>query len=149
MPAKYSSSGQTMLEMVIVLGLIGTVLVALVGIVTVSVRNSNFTRDEAGATRYAQEAMEWVRQERDKNWTNFYAKVGYMYCINTPTPVWPSSAGACLVGSRFGSASYWREVTLTNVGLSGDPRNKVDVAVYWQDSKGIHSSTTTTTLTRW
>ena len=75
------------------------------------------------ATRYAEEAVEWVKQEKDDDWTVFIARGtvgGTTYCLNTLS--WTS--GSCADYSL--GTIFKREIVLKN---SGD----AVVTVYWQD----------------
>lgn len=133
-------SGQTLFEMVIVLAVAAILTTSIVGVVTISVRNSRFSQAQAQAARYAQEAAEWVRQQRDTDWAVFAAKSGN-YCMASLgwTP------GQCSASSFIPNTDFVRNVTITASGSDW----QVDVAVSWTDSRGTHESRTSTVLTNW
>lgn len=61
--------GQMLLEVVLGLAIVTIVMVALVSLSTRSIKNSDFSRSQAEATSYANEAMEWIRADRNtKGW---------------------------------------------------------------------------------
>lgn len=61
--------GQMLLEVVLALAIVTIVMVALVQLSTRSIKNSDFSRYQAEATSYANEAMEWIRADRNtKGW---------------------------------------------------------------------------------
>ncbi len=61
--------GQMLLEVVLALAIVTVVMVALVQLSTRSIKNSDFSRSQTEATSYANEAMEWIRTDRNtKGW---------------------------------------------------------------------------------
>ncbi len=72
------SKGQSLFEVVLALGLAALIMVALVSLVSSSIRNTTFARKKTVATRHAQEATEWLRGQRDEGWDAFIS--------NTPNP---------------------------------------------------------------
>ena len=134
-----SKSGQSLIEVLTALAVVLLVLVALIRATTMSMRSGSFSKAQAQASTYAQEAIEWIRAERDKNWNNL---VLGNYCMNELS--W-SSVGTCeyTLGNQFK-----REVSLANVGDEGN-QVKVEVVVSWQESGGEHQSQLTTYLSNW
>lgn len=63
----YSEKGQSLLELVVVIGVVVIVVGALVFATIASLRNASFSRNQAQATKLAQEGLEWVRLGRDRN----------------------------------------------------------------------------------
>lgn len=59
--------GQTLLEMVVAMAVVIIVVVALTFTTISSLRNSNYAKNQAQATKYAQEGLEIVRAARDRN----------------------------------------------------------------------------------
>jgi len=130
------NSGQSLIELLVALTLIMLVVVAVVGLAAVSIKTSYFAKRETTAKRYAEEAMEWLREQKKSNWTDFlFAKsttTGQKYCFNSLS--WPS-VGACT--TTFGGI-YKREATLSR---SSDNKNvTVTVVVSWSDSSGTHET---------
>jgi len=137
------NSGQSLIELLVALTLIMLVVVAVVGLAAVSIKTSYFAKRETTAKRYAEEAMEWLREQKKSNWTDFlFAKsttTGQKYCFNSLS--W-SSAGACT--TTFGGI-YKREATLLR---SSDNKNvTVTVVVSWTDSSGGHKTTLVSVFT--
>jgi len=126
------NSGQSLIELLVALTLIMLVVVAVVGLAAVSIKTSYFAKRETAAKRYAEEAMEWLREQKKSNWTDFlFAKSGNTYCFNSsPIDGWSSNCGATLDGI------YKREVTLSR---SSD-NVTVTVVVSWSDSSGTHET---------
>lgn len=86
-----NSNGQSLVEVVVSMGIISMILVGLVSAITYSLANTQFARNKALATKYSQEAIEWYRSERDTlGWAAFksYAPTATCtiknnYCLNT------------------------------------------------------------------
>ncbi len=138
-------NGQSLFEVVVAVGVIALVMVAVVSLGTVSVRNSNFAKNDAIATKYAQEGTECLRQQRDANWSIFLSTNG------------SACAGTSSVFTRtvppFNCFQYDPGPLPTTTGRPcADVRvNMVDtiISVAWTDSQGTHSVRSATTFTKW
>lgn len=144
---KKNISGQSLFEVVVALAIAGVVLVSIVALTTSSIRNSTFSKNNAQASRYSQEAMEWLRGQRDNDWASFanrsFSGVNTTYCLSSLS--WPASDGGC--GSTTISGTVFvREVELTTPSLSSI---NATVRVSWTDSQGTHTVTNQTLFTNW
>lgn len=63
----YSEKGQTLLELIVVIAVAVMVVGALVFATIASLRNAQFAKNQAQATKLAQEGIERVRTGRDRN----------------------------------------------------------------------------------
>lgn len=141
------SRGQSIIEIIIALAMMVLVLLALVWISIVAVRNANFSKNQALASQYSQELLEWLRSERDDDWTAFVSRAGAAgaptsYCFQNLS--WPGS-GACSSGQTVG-AIFLRQGSLEQV-VAG--RVQVVITTTWQDASGPHQSALTSYLTNW
>ena len=141
---KESQRGQTLLELIISIGVVVFVMLGLVVAVTSSLRFSQANRNRSRAVKYAQEAIEITRQLRDANlwdtflgYTNMTSKV---WCLSKER-VWTVEDGNCTPLDGV----YTRNVTLT----WDDPRVIVNVDVSWQDGSRVLHSRLDTYLTQW
>lgn len=135
--------GQTILEVLIALGVGIVILSSIVLVVLVSLSSAKFARDQSLATQYAQEGMEVVRVIRDRSWTEFSALTATDYCLGedeTLLSVRPVG-GAC---SKIDNL-FTRGVTIT----WSVERATVTVEVSWVDSRGQHQSRLVSYFTRW
>lgn len=62
------------MEMVVAIGAMSVLLVALLSLMSLSLRNSRLAKDRAQAVALAQEGVELMRAYRDFNWSEFLAK---------------------------------------------------------------------------
>jgi len=124
------NQGQSLIETVVAMAVVVIVILALVAVTTVSVRNASFSRNQALATKYAQEAIEKVRASREQNtWENFKINCSSVISgIILPSPFSFYSGTGCTCGSD-----------------SCD----VKIIVSWTDAKGTHKSELITRLTKW
>jgi hypothetical protein len=145
--------GQSLFEIIFAFAIMALMVVAVVGMATVSVRNSSYSRNKTYAEKYSQEAYEWLRNERDTSWQAFIAHsttgTPMVYCAPTLTPgVWSSPLGVCDEDDDDEKIAnfFFREITLTKID-----ENNMDVIirVYWTDSKGQHESNMTTKFSNW
>jgi len=124
------ASGQSLVEMVVAIAVVLIVIVALVAVTTVSVRNASFSRNQALATKYAQEWIEDARKIRDSQ----------------PESVFFTD-GSCNASDTVGGFTRTRTCSLA---VDGDKKAMiVTVTVSWTDAKGTHKSELTTRLTKW
>jgi len=136
--------GQSIFEVVIAIGVIGIIISGVVALATTSIRNSTFTRNKSLAARYAQEAVEWMRGERDAGWVTFHTYAGTAtYCLDTLA--W-GNTGACSSTETISGTILSREITFSGVLPT---QVNAAVRVSWTDSQGVHQVTTSTVLTDW
>ena len=150
--------GQSLVEVTFAIGVIALIVTAIVGLSTIAVRNSNMSKTQTLANKYALEAMEWIRQQRDQSetWTLFKTPLGISDPGDTSTYCMQElnfSVGSnCLsLGDEISGTNLTREVEFINI----DPKPtagetiEVTVTVSWIDSKGPHNIENKTYLTDW
>jgi len=134
---KKNSQGQSLIEVVVAMAVIAVGLFALSKVSAVALRNANFARNRALATKYAQLTMESIRESRDqKDWAAFVSTCQHPSGIPSPLPT-PLIAPS-----------------VTCKGGSGDCRTAdtscdITVTVSWTDPQGTHNSKIETHLTSW
>jgi type II secretory pathway pseudopilin PulG len=138
------NSGASLLEVIIAIGLVSVILMSLVSLSTKSVSNSTVSREKNQATRFTQETIEWLRQERDQSWTTFSDNVNRSNTWCLPENDW-DIPGACS-GQVIANTGFEREVSFNR------PRAdtiEVTVVTQWTESGNIHESRSATILTKW
>jgi len=124
---RYSSyeRGQTLLEIVVALGVIAVVLTGLVTAVTASLRYGQASKYRSQGVKYAQEGLELTRKLRDTSpWTDFltYSDGGGVWCLNQ-AGAWSTSAGTgCPI---VAGSTFWRTITFTVNGSVMDVTSEV------------------------
>jgi hypothetical protein len=97
-------------------------------------------------TRHAQEAIEWLRGQRDEDWDAF--------AIRALTPLWclkslswsDAITGGCGSSGFISDTIFKREISFTILDASNIDTT---VKVYWEDAQGLHETKTVTTFTDW
>lgn len=145
----------------IALAVVVVVITGIVKAVTTAIKNSTFARNKSEATRYAQEALEWVKTERDKrSWggTDGFTSKALSLTSDScmPTLAWPTSPSLCDTGSdsnKIQNTVFFREIKLLDTNStscdSSDTSCNITVEVFWQDSDTTHTSTLETRVTSW
>jgi type II secretory pathway pseudopilin PulG len=156
--------GQSLFEVLFAIAISALVVAGVASLASVSVRNSSYSRNNSIATRFAQEATEWLRSERDADWTTFLTNVraSATYCLDSLS--WTNTGICTSAEAVSGTTIFFREVTFTCLkenlappppftsAVCADPDiNNVEakVEVSWTDAQGIHSVTTNTRFTDW
>lgn len=132
-----NNSGQSMFEVVIAIFIISMIIVGVVSLSTFSLSNSIFSRNKTLAGKYSQEAIEWLRSEREKDFAVFKTNAVGTQCLNTLSLTTPPCQ---LINNLFK-----RQVNFT---VTDNPTIiKAEVITSWDDSKGSHQATSTTEFT--
>ena len=132
--------GQTVVELLVALGIASLVIFAIVSAAITSLSNVTFSRQQAQANRRAQEAMEWLRQERDSDWKVFVEKAGPKYCLNTFAWNLPAEC------EKIPGTELIREAVMS---LVSSDEVEAAVTVTWQDAKGNHEVKLNSNFTNW
>ena len=148
--------GQTLLEVMVAFAVVTMILVAIVSRGAESIRSAAFARSQVKATRYAQEGVEWVREQRDKmGWTNFEDEIApgpVTYCVPKVSSLLSSLSPAfCGAGDEIDGTIFSREVEFdyNAADASGEAFIEVLVTVTWEDSIGTHDVKYNTNLSKW
>jgi|SRR3989344_8495266 len=135
--------GQSLFEVIFAVGIAALVLTGIVSAASVAVRNSTFSRNNAQASKLAQDVIEWLREERGKDWDQFATKAGNTYCVNDVPPTF-TSPGVCT--STMTGLVFYREMKLTSLDVN---TVEAEVSVNWADASGPHQVKTITRFTSW
>lgn len=173
MSSPTEESGQSLVEVLVVLALSMVVMVALIIVIVVGLKNAQFAQNQARATKYAQEAVEQIKTIRDRNGrvnfipekTEFRDLWGiYMTGENSCADALGSPAGCYFTlgndssldvttygGSQSVGEGFSRQIIFEDKGSIIPPNYKtekwVKVLVIWKDSSGSHESNLQTILT--
>lgn len=144
-----NKSGQSLFELMMAVGITALTLVAIINLVGSSVSNTSFARDRTQAARYTNEALEWLRNQRDLSWSTVTANAsvtGTTYCINTLDF---NTAGSCLTDTFITGSKFSRELVLIYDDTVDPSSMEARVITNWSDSGGSHESRASTVLTNW
>jgi len=135
--------GQSLFELVVAIAISALIITAIVAVTANSINNSSYSRDKTLASAHVQEAMEWLRHERDIN-SEFKTKAipGVIYCLYSFTLSTPTT---CPDSQKIGE-KFTRELTFLDCPSCQDNVVEVKVSVTWFDSKGLHEVSSSTDL---
>lgn len=132
-----TKKGFSLLEVLVFTVILSLFFVTAMSVASFNLNNMKILEHKIVATRYAEEGIEWLKQEKEGGWSDFYSKgsiSGSFYCLNSLD--WNSSF-TCDEDYGLGIPSYFkREVLMRN---SGSPVNQVDatVTVYWKEGNNV------------
>lgn len=140
-----SARGQTLVEVIVVVGVVILLVTGLVAGTVSSLRTNQSGRDRALATKYVQEGIELSRKLRDNSWSTFFSyglPAGKLWCLSkvgTWSDTLPCSINIDTVYTR--SVSFTWDVA--------NSRMEVKSTVSWNDGNGNHQSQLSTYFTQW
>ena len=133
--------GQSMFEVVLALFIITMIIVAVVILSTNSISNSLFSRNKTLANRYSQEAIEWLRSEREANIALFKTRATGVYCLQQPID-WLNTGSCGSTEVISANSIFTRQVNFTVI--TSPTIIKAEVVTSWSDSRGVHQAISTT-----
>ena len=133
--------GQSLIEMLILIAILGVSLVPLVGLSSEAVAKQQFSRQQAQATALAQQQQERLRVYRDQNG---YNALSGLSCFSQDCYV-GDSYGVSVGNQVSGDHTVWFRLAFSC------PAGQTQISSYarWIDGSGTHQSQITTCLTRW
>lgn len=138
-----SQKGQTLVEAVVVIGVVVLLVTGLVAGTTAALRSAQSGRTRTQAVSLAQEGIEIVRGVRDNNWTTFQAYTG-SYCLGSNHVLTPSG-GTCTPNITTAQGVLARSVSFD----WQDPKMVVTVTVSYTEGEGSKDVTLVTYFTQW
>lgn len=120
---KQKEDGQSLIEIVVAVAVLAVVVIALIGTTSKSNNNSIFAKNQASATKYAQERIENIRNKRFTQ-DDFFTAVNSSCGFTTDT-----------VGTNFTVTQKCTTMTINSSLAVG-----VTVTVTWTDAVGTHKS---------
>jgi Tfp pilus assembly protein PilV len=147
---KYNQKGQSMFEVVFTLAIIALITSAMVLLATFSIKNATYSRNKTLATRYSQDTVEWLREQRDADWLIFYSHIPSNYpqkncLISIETDTWPIWT-TCGENDNISGTVFKRELEFPNKSANSVT---IKIIVSWMDSQGYHEVSSYTDFTDW
>jgi len=129
-----NNSGQTIIEILIAIGVGALVLTAISASAVITISNAQYAQRKTEALKYLQQGVENVRIDRDTNtWIDFISLS------------WPPETKT--------SANQTFTITTSVEDDPEDPENEnkrqVTVTVSWDDARGTHEVSSVTKLSQW
>lgn len=122
LPLRGFSPGQSLVEVAFATMVVSMVLVALLSSIIQSMRNSRVALEQTKSNEYAEETLEWLRQERDaQGWGVFHSALSSVgtnltYCVATISAdlfeMLQAGTGACDEEEVIPDTLYTRELDI-------------------------------------
>ncbi len=148
---KNQPKGQTMMEMIIALGIVTLITTSVLALAVATIKTSSFSKQKFQAINLAQEGLEIVRNIRDTNWLQ-------KELWNTDLEVGTYNSISYLDGKGWKLKTeespplidnvFKREITIEEVP-SQDQEIKITVKVSWQEHGRSHAIELYENLTNW
>jgi len=139
------SKGQSLVEMVVAVGAMSLLLVALLSLMSLSLRNSRLAKDRSQAVALAQEGVELMRSYRDYDWSELLVLAdGTNYNLPDNWVVEDGLAEVC-ANERQINNFFWRCVELTE----NSGQVEITVNVSWREGGQEFTTNQTGQLTLW
>lgn len=140
--------GQSLFEVIFAIAVAAIILIGVVSIGSSTVRNSTFARNQSLATRQVGEASEWLRSQKDADWTTFVSWAstyppGTLWCLGAISSGLTAPAPSC---NKVPGTTFTREVRL--IEESSDIV-RAEISVTWTDSNGSHDVRSIARFTDW
>lgn len=140
----FGSSGQSLVEAVVVVGVVVLLVTGLVAGTTASLKSAQSGRIRSQAVSLAQEGIEIVRGIRDKNWNTFSAYDPDTYCLGEDQTL-ILRIGTCSPNITTPEGSFTRSVSFR----WQNPTMIVTLLVSYIDAEVTKDVTLNTYFTQW
>lgn len=148
-----SFAGQSLVEVVVALGVVAALAVALVTTSLVTQRTSQQAKNNTQATKLAQQTVEQVRVLRDRRGYSYLSSVsGACFTLDTSNvnpALWSLSACAGETANgevrTLNNTDFRRKIAIATLPDTSNQR-QVIVTAEWTDSGGVQKVTQTTIL---
>jgi type II secretory pathway pseudopilin PulG len=153
---KFYLKGQSIIEVIVVTGVLALMLTGLVSVVTLSVSNNRKVKTKTVATRLVQEGVEWVRQEKERlTWADFNIELAPLvpvtFCLDAVDYDWNTNMpafGSCSdypIQDDASNLAFGRELLFED---AGDDVYALTVTVYWVEGLAVEQVSAHTTLAK-
>lgn len=139
------NAGQTLAEIVVVIGIVLLLVTGLVIGATASLKAAQFGRSKSIAVNYAQDAIEVVRSVRDTSWStllSYSTQNNGVWCLDANGNWSQASGSSCPVNI---SNIYSRKVTF----IWNSPTMRINILVAWTNGVNNYSTSVSTYFTNW
>lgn len=134
--------GQTIIEVLVALGVVVIVVTAITITVITALSNTQYSKNENLASQYAQQGLEFVRGIRDNSYTSF-ASLSGTYCLAKDAISLPAPTSGCSVPNI--DSTFVRSIIIEQKSpdcvppssslAPSDYLTKVTSSVSWSDGK--------------
>lgn len=145
------NSGQSLIEVIVAVGMMALLLTAVLALISLSVKNSRLAKDRTKAVGLVQEGIELMRTYRDKNWIALYTATGNTCGLNKTWTVEEDLIDSCDSCDSLAENNSIDDFFRRCVQVDADGGNQVNiqVVVSWQEGAQAQQTIQTTNLSLW
>lgn len=140
---KKNVRGQSLVEIVVSVGVVALLITGVVVATTISLKNSQSATLRSLAVQFAQEGLESTRLLRNAAWEEFQGYAG-LWCLDKNNAWTPAVAGSCPANI---DGTFTRGVTFVWNPL--EERMEITISVSWDDGGVPRDTTIETYMTDW
>ena len=149
-PISNFKMGQSLLEVVVAVGIVSALAVALISTSLFTQKTSRSTAANTQASKLVQQNIEQLRIFRDRKGLIAFpdGNCNILTTVDAEPKNWGFSG--CSVGEKISAnnVDFYRRIAISTISLFSDPlKKKVVVTVSWTDSSGLQTVSNTTILT--
>lgn len=144
MKRKALQKGQTLVEAIVVIGMVILLVTGLIAGTTASLKTSQAGRAKSEAVKFAEDGIERIRLIRDDNWTTFASYSG-LYCFASDGTLTLPTGPTCPVNIQTADNSFSRSTSFIWLG----DKMHVQVAVVYHEGDAEQTVFLDTYFTRW
>jgi type II secretory pathway pseudopilin PulG len=144
MKLKNVNRGQTIVEAIVVIGVVVILVTGLVAGTTSSLRSAQLGKTRSQALKYAEESLEFVRNIRDQRWDTLQSYNGW-YCLGSDMLFVSIATDTCTTNIVNEDGSYTRTLRFTWDGV----KMNVQASVRYPDGGSTKEVSLTTHYTQW
>jgi len=137
------SRGQTLVEAVVVVGMVMLLVTGLIAGTTASLKTARTGRSRSMATKLAQDGIEYIRSLRDTSWNTLFAYSG-SFCMDSNNVIYSADVNGC-DPITTSVDTFTRTVDFN----WQDPKMRVTVHVSFLDGADVRTVDLETYFTDW
>jgi len=129
--------GFSLIEVLVFTVVLSLFFVAAITVVIFNLKNMKIEEHKILSTRYAEEGVEWLKQEKEADWSIFITQGssgGKTYCLNSLD--WNTAVNCGEIYDLGTPRFFKRELLITN---SGSPVNQVNTTITVTWKEGVNS----------
>lgn len=131
---KINQKGFSLVEILVFTSIVSVFFVVATTVATYSLTVMKSNENKIRATRAAEEIIDWLRGEKEANWTTFSARAG-SWCFNNTTPSWDTADNNTC--SQYSLQNMFKRDVSLVPDVTGQIR--VNVVVSWTEGSATYS----------
>lgn len=153
-----NKSGFSLVEVMIFITILGLFFISAISLTIYTVRDMRISQNRVIASKYAQEMVEWLKAEKETDWSEFYSKASAIApgCrefnmelgLQTSTYIWDNKTDTCTASTTTPReiGIFRRKITFTVPSTS---LVQIKVNVVWKDGRLDQSVPIDTVFVPW